>query len=346
MEEILSEDELAMEAPIPEPEHIETVLEGMADSLNVAGTESLTNAQIYLGSVLATNGYIRRNQVGQEGFMSKVGDGFKAAIAYIKKIFTNIWDFFFKRDAPKLADEVKDEIKKAEEVIKVVESGGSNEKETTEALTNMRKVVLALTHEPDVNKAALDQILKEADEAMKGDQAKKKAAVLMIGRELPKLNKRSTTAIKKRIDDIVRILTVTDKTVGIIIEKGEGSGASAADKGLAAAMKSSRGELTSVLEKFKKASGDATPANLKDCYTHVRQTLDETQRAYKGLEGEKANIKSQIAKLESDQSDHAQTAVKELKSLLSSIAALVQTSKELLASSKQLLKTGNKAFGY
>jgi len=264
MEEIISEDVLELEAEIPEPDHIDTVLDGIADSLNVAGTESLTNAQIYLGSVLAANGYVRRNQVGQEGFMSKVGDGFKAAIAYVKKIFTNIWDFFFKRDAPKLVEEAKKEVKEAQEVLKVIETGGSSEAETTKALTNMRKVALALSHQPDVNKAALDQILKEADEAMKGDQAKKKAAVLSIGRELPKLNKRSSEAIRKRVDDVIRTLTNMDKVTGEIIAKGDVSGAHEAVKGMGSSMKSARPELESVLAKFKKASGDATVANLKD----------------------------------------------------------------------------------
>lgn len=346
MDEIISEAELEMEAPIPEPEHIEAILEGMNDSVDqVAGTESLTNAQVYLGSVLAANGYIRRNQVGQEGFMSKVGDGFKAAIAYIKKVFTNIWDFFFKRDAPKLVTEAKEELKTAEEVVKVVESGGSNEKETTLALTNMRKVAMALSHEPDTNKAALDQILKEADEAMKGDQAKKKAAVLSIGRELPKLNKRSANAMKKRVDDMVRILTATGKALKIIIDKGE-AGTSPVEKAFSAKLKSQLGEFDSILGKFQKASTEPTPANLKDCYTYTSQSIAASESAHKELDGTKSMLKTEITKLESGEDSTVKSGVQELKSLLSSVAALVQCSKEMLASAKSLLKAGNKSFGY
>jgi len=347
MDEIISEAELEMEAPIPEPEHIETILEGMSDSIDqVAGTESLTNAQVYLGSVLAANGYIRRNQVGQEAFMSKVGDGFKAAIAYIKKVFTNIWDFFFKRDAPKLAAEAKEEAKAAEEVLKVVESGGSDEKETTLALNNMRKVAMALSHEPDTNKAALDQILKEADEAMKGDQAKKKAAVLSIGRELPKLNKRSSAAVKKRIDDVIRTLTNFEKSMDVVIQKGQASSASPEEKKLGSDLKSAKGELSDVLGKFKKASSESTVANLKDCYTHVSQTITSTEAAYKQLEGGRSIIQGEISKLESGKDDESKAGVAALKSLLSSVSSLVTASKELLSSSKGLLKAGNKSFGY
>lgn len=347
MDELMSEEELAMDVDIPSPEHIETILEGMGDSIGqVAGTEGLTNSQIYLGSVLVANGYIRRNQVGQEGFMSTVGDGFKAAIAYIKKMFTNIWEFFFKRDAPKLVTEAKEELKTAEEVVKVVESGGSNEKETTLALNNMRKVALALSHEPDTNKAALEQILKEADEALKGDQAKKKAAVLSIGRELPKLNKRSTVAMKKRVDDMIRVLTATDKAIDNIIVIGNGVNASQIDKGFADNLKSNRGELTSILSKFQKASGDATPANLKDCYTYTAQSIEAAAEAHKKLDSTKSMLQSEITKLESGDEATAKSGVAQLKKLLTMVASLVQCSKELMASSKQLLKTGNKAFGY
>lgn len=347
MDELMSEDELAMDVDIPEPAHIETILDGMGDSIGqVAGTESLTNSQIYLGSVLAANGYIRRNQVGQEGFMSKVGDGFKAALAYVKKIFTNIWDFFFKRDAPKLNAEVKEELKKAEEIVKIVESGGSSEQETTLALTNMRKVVLALSHEPDTNKAALDQILKEADEAMKGDQAKKKAAVLSIGRELPKLNKRSQTAIKKRVEKIVQILKSTDKVVQIIIEKGEGPDAKPIDKQMGGDLKGGRSEITNAIAKFEKAKDTGSVADLKDCYTEVSQTIELTIKNQKFLESVRGNIQDNIKQIESGDNEHAKEGVQSLKSLLSSVSALVQCGKELIEASKGLLKAGNKAFGY
>lgn len=347
MDEILSEEELAMEATIPEPEHIEMILEGVTDSIDqVAGTESLTNAQIYLGSVLAANGYIRRNQVGQEGFMSSVGDGFKAAITYIKKVFGDIWNFFFKRDAPKLVAEAKEEAKKAEEIAAVIASGGSNEKETTEALTNLRKVALALSHEPDANKAALDQILKEADEAMKGDQAKKKAAVLSIGRELPKLNKRSTVAMKKRIDDMIRVLAATDKSIDAIVALGEGSNATDIDKMYGEKMKASRGELTSVLGKFQKASSEPSPANLKDCYTYTLQSVEASEKAHKDLLGTESMLKGEIAKLESGEEAAAKSGAATLKKLLGSVSSMVQHSKAILTSAKQLLKTGNKSFGY
>lgn len=347
MDELMSEDELAMDVDIPEPAHIETILDGMGDSIGqVAGTESLTNSQIYLGSVLAANGYIRRNQVGQEGFMSKVGDGFKAALAYVKKIFTNIWDFFFKRDQPKLVAEAKEEVKKAEEILKAVESGGSSEQETTQALTNMRKVALALSHEPDTNKAALDQILKEADEAMKGDQAKKKAAVLSIGRELPKLNKRSQSAIKKRVEKIVQILKSTEKVADVIISKGEGSTALDVDKKMAASLKSAKPEITGAIAKFEKAKDTSSVADLKDCYTHVSQTIDETVHNHKALEDLRGVMQADIKSIESGDDAEAKKGLTEMKSLLSSVSAMVQCGKEMIEAGKALLKAGNKSFGY
>lgn len=347
MDELISEEELALDATIPEPDHIETILDGMTDSIGqVAGTESLTNAQLYLGSVLAANGYIRRNQVGQEGFMSKVGDGFKASLAYVKKIFTSIWDFFFKRDAPKLVAEAKEEAKSMDEAIKAVESGGNSEQETTKALENLRSVAMALSHQPDVNKSALDQILKEADEAMKGSQADKKKAVLSIGRELPKLNKRSQAALKKRVDEIVVVLERTDKVVGEIITKGEASGANATDKRFAALLKSARSEITEGLARYKKVTGEPSVAGLKDCYTYVLQTIGETEKNHKDLAGLKGTVEADIKTIESGSDEEAKKSLGELKSLLSSVSAMTQCGKEVLASGKALLKAGKKSLGY
>lgn len=347
MENIIDDVDLEMEADIPDPEHVVSILEGVQDSLGeVTGNEGLTSAQHYLGSVLVANGYIRRNQVGQEGFFSKVGDGAKAAIAYIKKMFQNIYEFFFKRDAPKLAAEAKASVKEGQEVMKLIETGGSTEAETDEALRKLRSVTVALTHQPDVNKAALEQILKEADEAMKGSQADKKKVVLQIGRDLPKLNKRSQAAIKKRIDEIVRILNSTDKVIGILIQKSELPGASSSEKSLAATLKQNRHEVVSQRDKFQKASSEGTPSSLKDVYTNVSQTIEDTEKGHKALAGLKTEIENSIKSLESDNHAESKKSAAELKGLLSAVSSMVTCGKEVINAAKALIKAGNRSFGY
>jgi len=345
MNEEMFEDDL--DTGIPEPEHVSEILDGMSDSLNqVAGTESLTSAQVYLGSVLVANGYVRRNQVGQEGFMGKVGDGFKAAIAYIKKMFTSIWDFFLKRDAPKLLTEAKEEVKEAAEVLKVIETGGSTEQETTKALTNLRKVALALTHEPDVNKSALDQILKEADEAMKASQPEKKKAVLMIGRELPKLNKRSQNTFKKKLGDVTKHLELMSRAYGTILEASQSHPGDELHQALASDAKRFRAEVDTLASRFRNAKDSGSVADMKDCYTLVNQNLDMTEDSYKDLVALKGHLDKALKQIESGDDAEAKKGIPPLKHGLTCIGALARVSKELIAACKSLLKAGNKAFGY
>lgn len=80
---------------VPEPEHLEFAFQALEDT--VAGTESLTQAQQYMQSVLLSSGKVTRAQVvtGVEGFFSKIGDGLKAIWEYIQKMFKSIWNWFF-----------------------------------------------------------------------------------------------------------------------------------------------------------------------------------------------------------------------------------------------------------
>ncbi len=347
MEDIINDVDLEIEANIPEADHVVTILEGIGDSLaDVGGTESLTSAQVYLGSVLVANGHIKRNQVGQEGFFSKIGEGAKAGLEYVKKMFRSIYEFFFKRDAPKLAADAKAAVKEGEEVIKAIETGGSSEAETDKALHNLRSVVLALTHQPDVNKTALDQILKEADEALKGSQADKKKAVLSIGRELPKLNKRSQVAIKKRVDAVIKDLERMEKAVDDIISKGSAAGAGAADKHMADGLKSQKGELTAVLGQYRKASQTQSIADLKDLYTVAIRDIEVTEKGYKALQDERTRLESYIKELESGKEENAKKHAKELGSLLASVVSMINASKSMLNSVGAMIKAGNKSFGY
>lgn len=90
---------------VPEPDHVEQIMDGFIDT--VSGNEGFTKAQHYLEAVLFTNGIISRRDIGgTEGILSKIGDGAKAAIEYIKKMFRAIWDFFFKSEKKELEKKV------------------------------------------------------------------------------------------------------------------------------------------------------------------------------------------------------------------------------------------------
>lgn len=105
---------------VPEPEHVELVMDGFIDT--VSGNEGFTQAQHYLEGVLFSNGIIRQHQVGgTEGILSKIGDGAKAAIEYIKKMFRSIWDFFFKSEKKEMEKKIDKALDEAEKELAAME---------------------------------------------------------------------------------------------------------------------------------------------------------------------------------------------------------------------------------
>lgn len=129
---------------VPEPEHVEQVMNGYIDT--VSGAEGFTQSQHYLEGVLFSNGIIRQHQVGgTEGILSSVADGAKAAIEYIKKMFRSIWDFFFKsekKELEKKVDKALDDAKKeldAMEKVKVTPENADAALKKADAAINKLK---------------------------------------------------------------------------------------------------------------------------------------------------------------------------------------------------------------
>lgn len=85
---------------------------------------------------------------------------------------------------------------------------------------------------------------------------------------------------------------------------------------------------------------------MKDSYTYVSQTIDTTVKNHKGLEDLRNTIQADIKSIESGDDAEAKKGVAEMKSLLSSVSAMVQCGKEVIEAGKALLKAGNKSLGY
>lgn len=102
--------------------HIEIAFEALNDTLEqeVTGVESLTQAQQYMHGVLGASGALTRAEInGSEGFFSKIGDGLRKTWEYIKKMFKNIWGFFFKKKAPEQAKAAKAELEKSKDALEM-----------------------------------------------------------------------------------------------------------------------------------------------------------------------------------------------------------------------------------
>lgn len=147
----------------PEASHVELVFQALGDTVNaVAGTEGLTTAQIYFHGVLNASGALSYNQsiAGAEGFFANVKEGAAKAIAYIKKMFKDIWGYFFKKEGPEEAKAVKaavTETKAALENVEKVKAGlksaaGSDSKELVEHISKATTIAELNTVSKDVAK--------------------------------------------------------------------------------------------------------------------------------------------------------------------------------------------------
>lgn len=153
---------------VPEPDHVEQIMDGFIDT--VSGNEGFTKAQHYLEAVLFSNGIISHRQVGgTEGVLSSIGDGAKAAVEYIKKMFRAIWDFFFKKEKKELSTKVDKTLDTTEKNLKAVEKGGVTTENADSALKKADSAVNKLPDGPE--KTKLKEKVKEAQES-KDDKQK------------------------------------------------------------------------------------------------------------------------------------------------------------------------------
>lgn len=161
------------EGYVPEPEHVELVMDGFLDTVN--GTEGLqpTHSQRYLQGALYAAGEIRSigDVTGNEGFFSAIGDGAKKAWDYIVKMFKSIWDFFFKKDLKEKETKVDEAIQKVEDSIKTVDSSGRKviKLKSGWTLTEVKKKVDKLPDSPE--KKAIEVKIEAAVDKPKETQA-------------------------------------------------------------------------------------------------------------------------------------------------------------------------------
>jgi len=160
---------------VPEPDHVEEVMNGFIDT--VTGTEGFTKAQHYLEAVLFSNGIITHRDIGgTEGILSKIGDGAKAALEYIKKMFRAIWDFFFKKEKKELEQKVD---KALDDAGKAVDTAEKTKVAPANADAALKKIDAALNKlKEGPEKTKLKEKVTEAQES-KDNNHKAKVADFM-----------------------------------------------------------------------------------------------------------------------------------------------------------------------
>jgi hypothetical protein len=176
---------------LPEVSHVETMMDGILDSLK--GTESLdlTYAQRYVIGVLDSNDITRSSVTGTEGLLSDIGDGLAKVWEYVKKMFKAIWDFFFGKKNKEDSEAAKASVKSAEEAVKEVESPQVTEENVKAVVSQVEKKVNKLPESPKKK-----ELQKKVETVKAAEPAKAKAAAPGLIKEVydadladkPKLN--------------------------------------------------------------------------------------------------------------------------------------------------------------
>jgi hypothetical protein len=155
---------------VPEVSHVETMMDGVLDSLKGAESLDLTYAQRYVIGVLDSNDITRSSVTGTEGLLSDIGDGLAKAWEYIKKMFTSIWDFFFGKKNKADSETAKVSVKSAEEAIKEVESPQVTEENVKAVVAEVEKKVNKLPESPKKK-----ELQKKVETVKAAEPAKAKA---------------------------------------------------------------------------------------------------------------------------------------------------------------------------
>lgn len=194
---------------IVEPEHIEQMVDALADT--VVGTESysLTGAQTYAIAVLEASGMISRREAiaGNEGFMDSIADGAKKVWEYIQKIFKGIWNWFFGpkskgEEAPKEAEKV---VKANTEQLKNLSSGSGGEAATNkviETAEDLDKYMGADASASDKKEAA--ELKEKVAEIKALPPAQRYRELKPLFAKVAKLNRRTQRAIQDACDHAVK----------------------------------------------------------------------------------------------------------------------------------------------
>ena len=195
---------------VPDLPEVEIPFDALNDTLvqEVTGVESLTDAQHYMEGLLVAHGVHRASSVtGNESFFSKVGSGARAVYDWIKKMIKSLWDFFFKRDAPKASEEAKSEIKAAVAAADGAAEGGTTPAQTEKILDKQVSELEKLKADPHANKAVLDQLWKEAHDARGTSvpHAEKKEVAKRVAKEIVKVNG-GHAHLQNQVDKLVRTL--------------------------------------------------------------------------------------------------------------------------------------------
>lgn len=347
--ELSVEDGIGYE--VPEVPHIELVFQAVDDTLNdVAGQEGLlTNSQVYLQSILATNGVKNTGSVtGNEGFFSSVGNGLKAALEYIKKMFKAIWDFFFNRDADKKIADTKTEVMDTSKKLDDAAAGGTSPAQTEQLLKDQISVLKINGEGGGISIEELDALMTGAEAAQKGSDADKKAMVKKITAELPKLNQKARKKLDDQIDQSVAAIKAFLK---LVKDTGEDKDLTPGSRSVISNLKLEVKTQEEMLKVLEAGRGMNSVEDAKRVLSEFIKDIQEYEGYVKEFKGMRGSVQTQITKLEaavaSTDKDNQATKdiLADLKGQAAIISMLVKVMNKMLSRMSSTSITMQELFG-
>lgn len=336
---------------VPDTAAVEIPFDALNDTIaqEVAGNESyaLTDAQRYMEGLFIANGTLRANSVsGNESFFSKVGSGARAVYDWIKKMLKSLWDFFFKRDAPKASAEAKDEVKAATDAISEASQGGSTVPKSDTILDRQIAQLEKLQSAPDANKSTVEQLLAEAKAARKGeDHTEKKRVVRHLFKEIGKVGG-THSHLQNQVDKLVR----TMEHLIAYLNKEADSGATNGEeyvtfvKGFAEGM----GDASN-LTKLKSIKVLTDPDEAKKVLGGILVELKGIDGAVSELKREEADMHTKAKEAEkalaTDATPEAKKALEALRKLVGFVTRLAKLFESIYEQSQGIGKTYRHMFG-
>lgn len=311
---------------LPDSPHVEISFDALEDTLdNVSGNESLTQAQHYMAGILNATGAARGldSVEGSEGFFSRIGEGAQKTWEYIKKMFTSIWGFFFKKEAPAKAETAK---KKLEE------------NKTSLNATNVEQAKASVSRAVSVVDESVSKELKEATS---------KEDILKVAAKVGKANDKARKILGVKAGNFIAVLKASLKVADDA--KAEAAELGQADYiAFASNMVSNKGMTETMIKELEPLHGLEDLSKAKAVTEKMTGYLAGLTKAVTSISSTEGHVKSSIEKIEKSMGADDEQAKKQLAGLRKLMVAASKYSKlmkDTLDYIPSVSKSVNSVFG-
>lgn len=291
---------------LPEPDHIEEVLQGTADF--IAGVEGFsgayTRAQQYLWSCLESSDTVSyKARVG--GMEGMIGDGFSAAWEYVAKIFKSLWNFFFgsgEDAADTKADKVEKKAEETEKKMQKLESGNISEEQAKDIVKKSKTKAQKIQKDPKSSPTAKSKAKAVEDKInTKSSTEESRKFVTNLVEELMRIDADLPVKLTTRINGINS--TVTNWETRITNAKAEAIKDATHRATYVKVKDESQAAATVIKNLGLKPITEIVYPDAKKMVANIRKAIKAARAMLAKFKSHKGEIDTQLAKLKENASN-------------------------------------------